>query len=464
MGGLSPISPAAHEPIIGNIERVGAERNIIAYILNKPDAIYDVSLHLQEEDFSNYVNRLVYGHMLFLMHKGARIGQSTLVAMLKQQDKITPEEVDEYLDIVYKTNVANMDLMYNVGLVKCASVKRSVYTEALSIINQCVDDNYEQDVGEFIGHQQKRFLDLGLETKSVSKSVNLGDIVDDVLRNTTNNPSLVPGLQTGFDGLDETIGGLVGGRLYVVVARPKVGKTSILTNWARTIAIENDDPQDILYINTEMRDEEIVVRQLSAISGVPTYLIERGLFATDESNVAKVKYARDLMKQGKLHHVYLPDFSVDKLVSLAWQHHIQYGIKAVFFDYIKLDESSLQKGFNERIAMGRVTNTLKELSNMLNIPVITAAQLNRGADKAGREDEEVSSSMIYGSDDILKFADYIMILRNKTESELASQGIDNGNQVLFIDESRHGGDYYAWLKFDKPTTRYSEYQVMRNNH
>ena len=101
----------------------------------------------------------------------ARIGQSTLVAMLKQQDKITPEEVDEYLDIVYKTSVANMDLMYNVGLVKCASVKRSVYREALSIINQCVDDNYEQDVGEFIGHQQKRFLDLSLETKSVSKVV-----------------------------------------------------------------------------------------------------------------------------------------------------------------------------------------------------------------------------------------------------------------------------------------------------
>ena len=74
----------------------------------------------------------------------------------------------------------------------------------------------------------------------------------------------------------------------------------------------------------------------------------------------------------------MPNFTIDSGTALARKFKTQFGIQALFFDYIKLPSS--QGGFRdmrEDQALRFFTSGLKDIAGILNIPVYTAAQTNR---------------------------------------------------------------------------------------
>ena len=72
----------------------------------------------------------------------------------------------------------------------------------------------------------------------------------------------------------------------------------------------------------------------------------------------------------------------------------QIGIKAIFFDYIKIPSSQADfKSMQEYQALGFFTSGLKDLAGTLKIPVFTACQANRSDLNSNSPD----ASMIGGS-------------------------------------------------------------------
>ena len=154
------------------------------------------------------------------------------------------------------------------------------------------------------------------------------------------NPSQVPGLEVGWTQYDRLTNGGQPGDLIVVAAPSKTGKSVTLTNWATKLAIIDKIP--IVYFDSEMNEREQEDRILSNLTGIPHDEIVSGLYVLDtvngkaEDKIAKLKVAREQLGLGHYYHVYMPMFTIEKVTALARKFSMQFGVKAIFFDYIKV--------------------------------------------------------------------------------------------------------------------------------
>ena len=76
----------------------------------------------------------------------------------------------------------------------------------------------------------------------------------------------VPGLMTGFRGLDNRMGGLRPGELILLAGRPAMGKTAMAISIALNMALNN---HNILFAECEMPSRDLTARFVSALSTVP---------------------------------------------------------------------------------------------------------------------------------------------------------------------------------------------------
>lgn len=445
---------AEHEQIINQIERPGAERNVLAIILNNPDKIYDVATLLKEDDFNSSVNQFIYKIMLRLSEKGIEVTVPNILAVSKGND-VLGTSGEEYLRRIAMSNTSNIDLDYNVRLVSTASIRRKAYREALNVIEDCLDDKkYVDDATSLVSKQQQRFMELNLQTGDRVKQI--GEGIDEWLDNIIENPNPIPGLKSGFPELDKAIGGFRPGRAYLFVARSKSRKSLLLNNFAINIAVRQKAP--ILYIDTEMDTEEDVRPRLWAIlSGVDEEDIITGMYITEPWKVERVEKAKEVLKNIPFYHVYMPNYSPAQVVSLARKYHVKHNIQAIFFDYIKLPQDN-NTGLQEYQLLGQILGRLKDVAGELKIPLLTAAQMNRSGIHI-EKDEDFDSSVIGGSDRLLHNTSYLFYLWHKTPQRMMEDGgEDAGNMCLKLGESRHGGDYFGWLSAHPKNARIIEVQ------
>ena len=260
------------------------------------------------------------------------------------------------------------------------------------------------------------------------------------LEERAKRPTLVAGIQVGWTVFDRLTNGGQAGDLIIVCARAKMGKSVILTNWAKRFSI--DDGLPVLYIDTEMTSEEQEDRLVSILTQIPVSEIMTGLFAVDtehgtaKEKIEKIKNAIEQIKSSPYYHVYMPNFSAEKVTALAKQYKAKYNIQALFMDYIKIPASqgnSLQQ-IKEYQALGFFTSTLKDIAGTLKIPVYSAVQENRNDEKG----TEKGAGNVAGSDRILQLATKLMFLYAKTDEQIARDTTLLGNRHLKIAYQRNG--------------------------
>ena len=81
----------------------------------------------------------------------------------------------------------------------------------------------------------------------------LSEIVDSISDGYFKEPDTEP-LYTGLEKLDNTLGGLEGGDMIVIGARPAVGKSAFVTQIAINLA---DRKKKIAFYNLEMSDKQV---------------------------------------------------------------------------------------------------------------------------------------------------------------------------------------------------------------
>ena len=76
----------------------------------------------------------------------------------------------------------------------------------------------------------------------------------------------IRGIPTGFKDIDDTLAGLQRSDLFILAARPSMGKTAFVLNLAHNVAVQAKEP--VLVFSLEMSKEQLVDRLLSMQSGV----------------------------------------------------------------------------------------------------------------------------------------------------------------------------------------------------
>jgi replicative DNA helicase len=406
------------------IHRAGSERALISICLNKPDQLILASSNgLLPSDFAVDGHRYIWMAMAYLVDKGEELDPISITNVYT--DEKANEAINElggldYIEAMKNTPVAPNTTMF-VEHIRQASARRAIYERAEALKQKALKDQ-DSDMNEFLSEAETEIRDVAIEYQVAQDVHKLGDGIGDRLKARLLNPMDVIGLKTGWKAFDKASLGLVDGELTIVGARSKVGKSTVLLNWCKKISIEDNVP--VLYIDTEMYKEEQEDKLLSMLSGVPHSEIRNGMFGRDTINgkarekIAKVQKASKQLAQAPFYHVYLPNFTLEKVQALARKYQIEHGVKLIVFDYIKLPSSNSNLGDKEYQALGYLTSGLKDLAGQLQVPVISAVQLNRGA--VGKED--ITEADIAGSDRILQLANRVCFLRRSTEEEYALTG------------------------------------------
>ena len=195
-------------------------------------------------------------------------------------------------------------------------------------------------------------------------------------------------LRTGLQSFDHAIGGLRGGNLITIAARPGQGKSA----WALDILLYAAEVNRVpgLLFSYEMTKLDIVERALAKRASVNGRNIITGEISRDDweslhtasNQLAELPISLDTRPM-----------SVERICSEArrWYAKQRRGLEpsqrklaVVCVDYIGLIESSRDEQ-NRAIEIGKMTRALKNLAAELDIPVIAISQLNRESAKAQRK-------------------------------------------------------------------------------
>ena len=256
-------------------------------------------------------------------------------------------------------------------------------------------------------------------------------------------------IKIGFPSLDGVMGGFAQGGLYVVAARPGVGKSALGIAIADMLAKENR----VLYASLEMTAEELNARRIAAFSN-SCCSFGKLLFGktTAEEDAAVIGACGTLYKR----KMYISAASYMTVAQLGTQAR---NIKAdvVIVDYLGLITGSDRKaGEYERIT--QVSGDLKRLAKQLNCVVIALCQLNRESTNAPGAEKVPKLSQLRSSGAIEQDADGVMLLHRPEYGQREVKRDPTEPQQFFVDvaKNRHGRTGMIELAWYAPVNRFED--------
>jgi len=185
---------------------------------------------------------------------------------------------------------------------------------------------------------------------------------------------------TGMSDLDHLLGGgMFNGGLYVLGARPGMGKTTVALNIAEMVA-KRGCP--VLYISLEMNARQIMCKRLAAEQNIPYRGLMSGRLSWDEQ--IEMEEGLQALKGRPFHVNKRFGLTVSDIAAMARRVR---GCKLVVVDYFGLiSVEGDGKGRYEDYTA--ISGRLKQIACQLNLPILCLAQLNRENEKRGGDDSK----------------------------------------------------------------------------
>lgn len=208
--------------------------------------------------------------------------------------------------------------------------------------------------------------------------------------------SIVPGIPTGLPDLDRAFGGgLKPGKVYVIGARPSVGKTSL----AAEIAIAfGRAGHPALFLSQEMVSGELVDRAMANIGRLSLAAISSGDLADHEYD-ALSRAADDASRMP----VFIDDQPALSLLDIrakARKVQRRAGLALLVLDYLQLarDDGRAQHRHHQ---IEQISRGLKTLSKELHCSVLVLSQLKRIDGEPTLQDLKESGAVEEDADAVL---------------------------------------------------------------
>lgn len=284
------------------------------------------------------------------------------------------------------------------------------------------------DISEQIG---KLITDLeGLRDNRAATSKTLPQIVADN-KDKYFTDAAANRLNIGFPKLDDLLGGLEGGDMIVIGARPAVGKSAFVTQITTFFA---EQGKKVGFYNLEMSDKQMYERFVVSQSGIGLTRLRRSVrFLGDEKE--RFDRANEVLSGRSNIVISTGGKSVGEI--RAESRHMGYDV--IIIDYMQLLKADTQYKGNRYAEVGAISKAIKNLAMELNIPIIALSQLNRVSE--GRDTKEPTMAELREAGDIEQDASVIILLWNWSRDDKSIKGCK-------VEKDRQGLTGTVTLKFD----------------
>jgi replicative DNA helicase len=395
------------------------ELSVIGSILLTNGKALD-DLTLAPDDFLDPSHEIIYKTMLEMKHHRNPIDVVTVGARL-------PKLASYLHDCVTATPTAVSVNFYASKVVEERTRRRLSTTAA--VISETAKHSDLAEVME----KAKKSIDGIIERNIAVKPSYVDDELIPYL-DELDKPRNYP--LTPWDQLNNIIGGLRPGALYIIGARPGVGKTIVGVQLAWHLSKTGP----VSFHSLEMGKTELYNRIIAMEASVYLGNIEKGTIRDYEWE----KIAKTI--KGTKHELAIHDKSgqtIQQIRALANSVKSDGTLKAIVVDYLGLIQDT-EKSRKRYEMITDISIGLKNLARDLEVPVIALAQLNRGPEQ--RKNSEPDMADLRDSGGIEQDADVVILLhREQVEGD---QEWERSQMILNVAKNRHGTTNKAWLKFE----------------
>lgn len=342
------------------------------------------------------------------------------------------------------------------GLLERSVGSKSMFTEYCKIIRKDYRLKQAADIGQSLLHEIQENKNIEAADTAISQLMALGAVgrkYDWTLRESVKNGlELVEdarekgglvGVETGLEPLNQATGGWHDTDLIVVGARPAMGKTALMLNFA------NAAKCPVGIISAEQGNEQIGLRMVSIYGKIDAQKLRTAKLFDNEWD--KLSASARALAERQIFINDMPGINIVNLTRQAREWKYKHNIGLLFVDYAqKIKGSHRAQSRLEQVT--EVVGALKNLAKELDIPVLTLAQVNRGVDN--REDKRPNMGDLSDASEIEKEADLIVMLyRDEVYHE---DSPDKGIAELIIEKNRHGPTGMVRCNFQGQFMRFEE--------
>lgn len=222
------------------------------------------------------------------------------------------------------------------------------------------------------------------------------------------------GIDFGWPTLTKMLGKLRSGKLWIIAARPSMGKTTLLDMCALRSASQGCGTG---VISLEMDVEECTERSLVKLSGVSASKVRDGLLSYDE--MLHMSSFQPYMDSLPLWIEFAPSVTLARIRGLVYQLRSdaeQKGtpLRVVFLDYLQI-MGGKPSSQSENDFITEITKGLKQLAGETDISIIVLSQLNRKTED--RTDKCPTLGDLRGSGSIEQDADVVIAIDRPSQRD-----------------------------------------------
>jgi replicative DNA helicase len=441
-----------------------AEAAVLSAALLDSDAALELTELLAPEDFYADANRRVFEAILGLLQQGTSVDVVSASARLRDSNRLEQIGGTPYLAQLIDATPAIANLGDHAKLVRdSARVRRAGVTfQRLAAEAKALEI---QDTDEWLESCESRACAATVDRgERQATSADYRDLAKACYEQITvaskaGKPTL--GRSTGFQKLDEHIGGVEGGDLIVVAGRPGMGKTALALQITETIARDVHAPALGIVLSLEMAKERLMIRSLARVAGERARELRTGR-PGNWSNVTEAVH-----ELAKLPIIVddAPGLTPLRLRSKVRRLHAtlrarfpQLPLGVIVVDYIQLmGADDVRRGGTRTEEISQITRALKLTAKELNCTVLALSQFRRPPPGKSAPRPELGELRDSGS--IEQDADVVLAI-HRDDAYRKPGAEPDGKAELIVLKGRNSGEGVHFVRFDGARTAFfDEYQA-----
>jgi replicative DNA helicase len=409
---------------------IDAEESVLGAMLLSRDAIGAVSeLGLNPQDFYKPAHRHIFDAIRALYAGASPADTVTVADELRRAGLLDEVGGPEALHELQNATPAISSAGHYAKIVQETALLRQLIFAAGDIAELAYSE--PDDVIKALDEAETKVFNVA-EQRVTDSTRTIEDLLPEVmdhLQETYDRGDTITGVPTGYTDLDELLSGLQPSALYIVGARPAMGKSSFVLGMAAHVAQHSAKP--VLMFSLEMGHQEMTQSILAGEARVDRTKLRTGKLA--EADWAKIGKAIGRLEVP----LFLDDnprVTVMEIRAKARRIKARFGgLGLVIIDYIQLMGGS-GTAENRQLEVSEISRNLKILARELEVPIVAASQLSRGLE--ARSDKRPMLSDLRESGSLEQDADVVMFLYR--DEVYHADSPDKGSAEVIIAKHRAG--------------------------
>lgn len=428
-------------------QNTDAEASLLGALLIDTDAVVKIADRIDTVDFYDQRHARIYEAMKVLYEKRSPIDVLTLADQLKGAGFLDMVGGPSYLTELtnYVPTAAHVEQYADIVAGKALRRRLIAVSHEMAELGQ----DESKALQELIEEAETRLFEVSQQHVKQS-IVSLENILAESferLDELHRDKGKLRGIPTGYRDLDNMLAGLQKSDLFILAARPSMGKTAFVLNLAHKIATEAKE--SVLIFSLEMGKEQLVDRLLAMESGVDAWALRTGKLT--DNDFERLGEAMGTLSEAKIYIDDSPGITVSDLRTKARREAHGGHVGLIIVDYLQLMSGGSRFGSegNRVQEISEISRGLKGVARELNVPVIALSQLSRSVENRSPQIPQLADLRESGS--IEQDADVVAFLYRE---DYYNQESERKNIMdVLIKKHRNGPTGAVELYFDRDKQR-----------